>query len=116
MNSLRTAKRFVFPLLGLWILLYASFSLLKPPLLDGPDSLQAEAAREMSVTGDWITPHLDGVRSFAVAPLPTWLIAASFRLFGVTDWAARLPMAFAALGLFLLALALASRMCLTPVA
>ncbi|GGH03403.1 glycosyltransferase family 39 protein [Silvibacterium dinghuense] len=116
MNSLRTAKRFVFPLLGLWVLLYASFSLVKPPLLDGPDSLQAEAAREMASSGDWITPHLDGVRSFAVPPLPTWLIAASFRVFGVTDWAARLPLAFAALALFLLALSLASRMCLTPVA
>lgn len=115
MNSLRTAKRFVFPLLGLWFLLYASFSLLKPPLLDGTDSVQAEAAREMATAGDWITPHLDGVRYFAVSPLLTWTTAASFKLFGVTDWAARLPLAFAALALFIVTLALGSRMCLTPV-
>jgi hypothetical protein len=116
MNSLRTAKRFWLPLLGLWFLLYASFSLLKPPLLDGTDSVQAEAAREMATAGDWITPHLDGVRYFAVSPLLTWTTAASFKVFGVSDWAARLPLAFAALALFIVTLALASRMFLTPVA
>ncbi|MGC2606653.1 MAG: phospholipid carrier-dependent glycosyltransferase, partial [Silvibacterium sp.] len=97
MNSLRTAKRFWFPLLGLWVLLYASFSLLKPPLLDGTDSVQAEAAREMAVNGNWITPHLDGVRYLAVSPLLTWSTALSFELFGVSDWAARLPLALSAL-------------------
>jgi 4-amino-4-deoxy-L-arabinose transferase-like glycosyltransferase len=116
MNSLRTAKRFVFPLLGLWVLLYASFSLVKPPLLDGTDSIQAEAAREMAVNGDWITPHIDGVRTFAVSPLLTWSTAYSLKLFGVTDWAARLPLALYALGLFAVTLALGARLFLTPVA
>ncbi|MBB6146471.1 4-amino-4-deoxy-L-arabinose transferase-like glycosyltransferase [Silvibacterium bohemicum] len=116
MNSLRTAKRFWLPLLGLWFLLYASFSLLKPPLLDGVDSVQAEAAREMATAGDWITPHLDGVRYLSVSPLLTWATALSFKLFGVTDWAARLPLAFAALALFIVTLALGARMFLTPVA
>jgi Dolichyl-phosphate-mannose-protein mannosyltransferase len=116
MNSLRTAKRFVFPLLGLWVLLYASFSLKKPPLLDGIDSVQAEAAREMAVSGDWITPHVNGVRTFAVSPLVTWTTAASFRVFGVSDWAARLPLALLALWLFLLTLSLGSRLFLTPIA
>src|SRR5580698_6649986 len=116
MNSLRTAKRFAFPLLGLWFLLYASFSLLKPPLLDGTDSVQAETAREMATSGDWITPHFDGVRYIAVSPLLTWMTAASFKLFGFSDWAARLPIAFVALTLFIVTLALGSRMFLTPVA
>ncbi len=115
-NSLRTAKRFMFPLLGLWVLLYASFSLVKPPLLDGEGSVQAEAAREMAVNGDWITPHLNGVRFLAVSPLLTWSTAASFKLFGVADWAARLPLAFYALALFLITLALGARLFLTPVA
>jgi 4-amino-4-deoxy-L-arabinose transferase-like glycosyltransferase len=116
MNSLRTAKRFVFPLLGLWVLLYASFSLLKPPLLDGTDSVQAEAAREMAINGDWVTPHVDGVRYLAVSPLLTWSTAASFKLFGVADWAARLPLALYALALFILTLTLGARLFLTPVA
>lgn len=116
MNSLRTAKRFVFPLLGLWVLLYASFSLKKPPLLDGIDSVQAEAAREMATSGDWIIPHVNGVPTFAVSPLVTWTTAASFRIFGVSDWAARLPLALLALWLFLLTLSLGSRLFLAPIA
>ncbi|HTV07047.1 MAG TPA: glycosyltransferase family 39 protein [Acidobacteriaceae bacterium] len=116
MNSLRTAKRFWFPLLGLWVLLYASFSLFKPPLLDGLDSIQAEAAREMALHGDWITPHVNGVRYLQVSPLLTWTTAASFKLFGVSDWAARLPLALFALGLFIATLALGARLFLTPVA
>lgn len=106
----------MFPLLGLWVLLYASISLLRPPLLDGTGSVQAEAAREMAVNGDWITPHLNGVRFLTVSPLLTWSTAASFKLFGEADWAARLPMAFYALALFLITLALGARLFLTPVA
>ncbi len=116
MNSLRTAKRFVFPLLGLWVLLYASFSLFTPPLLDGTDSIQAEAAREMALHGDWVTAHVNGVRYLAASPLLTWTTAVSFKLFGVADWAARLPLALFALGLFIAVLALGARLFLTPVA
>jgi 4-amino-4-deoxy-L-arabinose transferase-like glycosyltransferase len=116
LNSLRTAKRFVFPLLGLWVLLYASFSLIKPPLVDGPDAVNAEAAREMAVTGDWVMPHINGVRSPQTPPLLIWVTAISFRVFGVSDHAARVPLALAALALFALTLTLGSRLFLTPVA
>jgi 4-amino-4-deoxy-L-arabinose transferase-like glycosyltransferase len=117
-NPFRTAKRFVFPLLGLWILLYASFSLLKPPLLDGPDSVTAEAAREMVSTGDWITPHINGVRALPPPtwPFVIWTTAVSFRAFGISDATARLPLAFCALALFALTLTFGSRLFLTPVA
>lgn len=116
MNSLRTAKRFVFPLLGLWVLLYASFSLIKPPLIDGPDAVNAEAAREMAVTGDWVIPHINGVRSPQTPPLLIWATAACFRVFGVSDHTARIPLALAVLALFALTLTLGSRLFLTPVA
>ncbi|HEX3987476.1 MAG TPA: glycosyltransferase family 39 protein [Acidobacteriaceae bacterium] len=99
MTSLRTAKRFVFPLLGLWVLLYASFSLVKPPLLDGADALSAEIAREMLTAGHWITPWANGFRYAHHSPLLYWTIAWSFGLFGVSDWAARLPVALATLAL-----------------
>ncbi len=115
MNSLRTAKRFVFPLLGLWVLLYASFSLVKPPLLDRTDGVQAEAAREMAVHGGWM-PHVNGVKSPQTAPLLVWMTAASFNLFGISDVVARLPLAFCALALFGLTLTLGSRLFLSPVA
>jgi hypothetical protein len=115
-NSLPTAKRFVFPLLGLWVLLYASFSLVKPPLIDGPDAVNAEAAREMVVTGDWVIPHINGVRSPQTPPLLIWATAACFRVFGVSDHSARIPLALALLALFALTLTLGSRLFLTPVA
>lgn len=116
MNSIRTAKRFIFPLLGLWVLLYASFSLVKPPLLNGTDSIQAEAAREMAATGDWLTPRVNGVRYLGVSPLLTWSTAVSYRIFGAADWAARLPVAFYALALFIVILSIGARLFLTPVA
>ena len=116
MNPFRTAKRFVFPLLGLWILLYGSFSLLKPPLLDGTDAVNAEAAREMASTGDWIISHVNGVRAPQTPPLLIWMTAVSFRAFGVSDATARLPLALCALALFAIVLTLGSRLFLTPVA
>lgn len=116
MNSLRTAKRFVFPLFGLWILLYGSFSLFAPPLIDGRDASQAEAAREMIVGGDWVTPHVNGVPTLAVSPLLTWSVAAGFKLFGVADWSARLVMALYGLGLFIAVMALGTRLFVTPTA
>lgn len=93
-------KRFLFPIFGLWVLLYGSFALVRPPLLDDADALHAEAAREILHTNDWVTLHVDGVRYLAKAPLLCWSIAASFRIFGVHDWAARLPLALYALALF----------------
>ena len=116
MNPFLSAKRFVFPLLGLWILLYASFSLFKPPLLDGTDAVNAEAAREMVTTGNWVVPHIDGIRSPQTPPLLIWLTAASFRVFGVSDVTARLPLAFIVLALFAVTLSLGCRLFLTPVA
>jgi 4-amino-4-deoxy-L-arabinose transferase-like glycosyltransferase len=86
---------------GLWLLLYASFTLFRPALLDDADSVHAEVAREMVETHDWITLHANGIRYLEKAPLLYWSMAASFTLFGPETWAARLPMALAALALFL---------------
>ena len=116
MTTLRTAKRFVFPLLGLWILLYGSFSLVKPPLLDGPDALNAEIAREMLVGGHWITPYANGIPWALHPPLLYWTVACSFGLFGVSDWAARLPTALATLALFIATFSLGRRLFRSPAA
>jgi 4-amino-4-deoxy-L-arabinose transferase-like glycosyltransferase len=116
MTSLRTAKRFVFPLLGLWVLLYASFSMVKPPLLDGDDALSAEIAREMLTAGHWITPLANGIQYAQHPPLLYWSIAASFRVFGFSDWAARLPIALATLFLFVATFSLGRRLFCSPAA
>jgi len=103
-------KRFLFPILGLWVLLYGSFALVRPPLLDDADAVHAEAAREMLLTHDWVTLHVNGIRYLEKAPMLYWSIAASFKVFGEHDWAARLPLALYALLLFLVILVLGRRL------
>jgi 4-amino-4-deoxy-L-arabinose transferase-like glycosyltransferase len=75
--------------------------------LVGPDEPRyASIARTMAQTGDWVTPRLWGHPWFEKPILYYWAAAASFKLFGVSEWAARLPNALAALaGALLLALA-----------
>lgn len=63
------------------------------PLFGRDESLYAEAAREMYVSGDWITPRVNGVPFLEKPPLNYWLVAASYHLFGVSPLAARLPAA-----------------------
>jgi len=73
--------------------------LFSPAMLDDADSVHAEAAREMLARHDWVTLHADGIRYLEKAPLLYWAMAASFRVFGVSEWAARLPLALGMLGL-----------------
>jgi 4-amino-4-deoxy-L-arabinose transferase-like glycosyltransferase len=53
----------------------------------------AGAGREMLLTGDWLTPHLNGSPYLNKPPLIYWLIAFSQDVFGFEEWAARLPVA-----------------------
>jgi 4-amino-4-deoxy-L-arabinose transferase-like glycosyltransferase len=100
-NSTRRSRKIILTLTGLWLLLYGSFTLLRPPLMDDADSVHAEVAREMVARHDWITLYANGIRYLEKAPLMYWGMAASFTAFGPQDWAARIPLAIAALALFL---------------
>jgi 4-amino-4-deoxy-L-arabinose transferase-like glycosyltransferase len=80
-------------------------SVFTPPLLDDADSTHAEAAREMYATGDYVTLHINGVRYLEKAPLPYWLVAASYHIFGVNEFATRLPMSLSVMLLGILAVA-----------
>src|SRR5580700_9299098 len=84
----------------LWAVIYIP-GLFSPPLLDDADSVHAEAAREMVVRHDWTTLYIDGIRYLEKAPLLYWSMAASFKVFGVSDWAARLPLILGLLALLL---------------
>ncbi len=86
---------------GLWLVLYFA-ALFAPPVLDDADATHASAARAMAMTGDLVTLKVDGVRYLEKAPLPYWLAAASFRVFGYSTFAAHLPQAVAVLLLMLL--------------
>lgn len=73
-------------------------SILSPPrLMDDVDAVQAQIARNMLDSGDWVTARLDGVPYLEKSPLVYWLMAACFRVFGVHDWAARIPIDLAAI-------------------
>ncbi len=67
--------------------------------MDDVDAVQAQIARNMLTSGDWVTARLDGVLYLEKAPLIYWLIAFSYKIFGVHDWAARLPVALSSVGL-----------------
>jgi len=84
-------------------------SVFSPPLLDDADSTHAEAAREMLATGDYVTLHVNGIRYLEKAPLPYWLVAGSYGVFGVNEFAARLPTALAVLLLAWLGMAWGDR-------
>jgi 4-amino-4-deoxy-L-arabinose transferase-like glycosyltransferase len=67
-----------------------------PSLMDDVDAVQAQIARNMLDSGDWVTPHLNGIAYLEKPPLKYWLIAIAFKAFGVRDWVARLPVALSA--------------------
>src|SRR6266852_7691562 len=73
-----------------------------PSLMDDSDAVLAQAARNMITSGDWVTPHLDGVAYLEKAPLYYWPLAVSFKVFGIHDWAARIPIALSTIALALL--------------
>ena len=59
-------------------------------LIPSDEGRYAEMAREMLVTGDWITPRYNGYQYFEKPPLQVWVTASAFSLFGIGDWQARL--------------------------
>jgi 4-amino-4-deoxy-L-arabinose transferase-like glycosyltransferase len=69
-------------------------SIFSPPhLMDDVDAVQAQISRTMLESGDWVTPHLNGIAYLEKSPLGYWLSAISHGIFGVHDWAGRLPLA-----------------------
>jgi 4-amino-4-deoxy-L-arabinose transferase-like glycosyltransferase len=70
-----------------------------PSLMDDVDATQAQIARNMVTSGDWVTARLDGVPFLEKSPLVYWCIATLFTFFGAHDWLARIPVALASVGL-----------------
>src|SRR5439155_1159727 len=71
-------------------------------LFDLDEGLYVAAAREMRLTGDLVTPRVNGEPFFEKPPLVYWSAALMFRLFGVSELTARLPAALATTGLVFL--------------
>jgi 4-amino-4-deoxy-L-arabinose transferase-like glycosyltransferase len=78
---------------------YLGCIILPASLMDDVDAVQAQIARNMLTSGNWATARLDGVAYLEKSPLVYWLMAVSYKLFGVHDWAARIPIALSSIGL-----------------
>ncbi len=70
-----------------------------PSLMDDVDAVQAQIARNMLTSGDWVTARLDGVAYLEKAPLIYWAMAICYKIFGVHDWSARVPVVLSSIGL-----------------
>src|SRR5574341_905635 len=86
----------------IWLLFSASFLLFlfgswQLPLLGPDEPRYSQIARQMLEGGDFIVPHLSSFAWFEKPALFYWLAAGSFWIFGVSEFAARLPSAIAAL-------------------
>lgn len=68
-------------------------------LIDETEPLFAEASRQMTLTGNWITPFFNDETRFDKPPLIYWLMAIAYKILGVNEWAVRLPSALSAMGL-----------------
>ena len=76
-------------LLPLFLLVLAALR----PLALPDEGRYAEVGRWMAVSGDWLTPRLDGIPFFHKPPLLYWLEAAAMSVLGATPWVARLVVA-----------------------
>ncbi len=76
-----------------WILVFFVATLIYFPSISRPirdaESKYIEIPREIIVTGDWITPHLDFVKYYTKPPLTFWVVAIGYKLFGIHIWVAR---------------------------
>ncbi|UFP95011.1 ArnT family glycosyltransferase [Gloeobacter morelensis] len=102
----------VFPVAGLLVLCLAFYfwRLDGYTLFDRTETETAEVARQMFVTGDWVTPVFNGIRYFDKPVLLYWLMAMGFGVLGVGEWAVRLPSALFATVLVLATYAFALRL------
>ena len=92
----RLNEPLIFLLLGITCYVFFFHGLGSVGLLGPDEPRYAAVAREMYQTGDWITPRLHGMAWFEKPILWYWSAALSFTIFGVTEFAARLPSALSA--------------------
>ncbi|MGZ8500279.1 MAG: glycosyltransferase family 39 protein [Candidatus Binatia bacterium] len=66
-------------------------------LFEPDEGRNAEIAREILLLKDWVTPHYDFIPRLDKPIFFFGLVALSYKFFGISEWAARLPSALAAL-------------------
>lgn len=92
-----------------WTLLLLVFlavhfaALFSPSLLDDADATHANAAQHIATSGDWVTLYVNGVRYLEKPPLPYWMVAVNYHLFGYNVFSTHLPMTLGVLACAMLA-------------
>jgi 4-amino-4-deoxy-L-arabinose transferase-like glycosyltransferase len=81
-------NRFIAGLLALALIWFGTLDYRK--LVKPDEGRYAEIAREMALSGDWVTPRLNGLKYFEKPPLQYWATAVAFETFGPSEWTARL--------------------------
>jgi 4-amino-4-deoxy-L-arabinose transferase-like glycosyltransferase len=97
-----STKPYYFVVLAFAVVIYVGCMISPPSLFDDVDAVQAQIARNMLVSGDWVTARLDGLAYLEKPPLVYWAVAGSYKIFGVHDWSARIPGALSVIALCLL--------------
>jgi len=100
---LETSKLRRWPLLLLLPILFTAiiylFSTAERAVTDYDEGYYAQVAVHMVENNDWVTPYANGIRFLEKPPLLYWVTAASFKVFGINEFALRLPTALAMIAL-----------------
>jgi 4-amino-4-deoxy-L-arabinose transferase-like glycosyltransferase len=91
--SMVKMKAYPFLMLCVFLFLLSFYRLGSPTLFDVDEAVFAEATKEMVESGDWITPTYNGVNRYDKPIFFYWLMAASYKVFGVGEFGARFPSA-----------------------
>ena len=87
-NSSTLPRWFIYAFVALAVLWFATLGTRR--LLDPDEGRYAEISREMLVSGNWITPRLDGLKYFEKPPLQYWATAIAYKAVGQNEFAVRL--------------------------
>src|SRR5258708_30959274 len=79
-GSARTGIRYEWIVLAVATAVFLGCIVSPPSLMDDVDAVQAQIARNMLDSGDWVTAHLDGIAYLEKSPLKYWLIAICFKI------------------------------------
>jgi len=97
-SSLYSTPARAWTLLLLVFLAVYFLALFSPALLDDADATHAQAAQHIVTSGDWVTMYVNGIRYLEKPPLPYWMVAVDYQMFGYNAFATHLPMVLAVLG------------------